>query len=80
MRRGCHGYADISRGTGISLLLPHDLIPKHEIKTDCPFLLEKYWEHRFKAKKKQGEWYDLTSAEIETFKNRREFMFHEYFP
>jgi hypothetical protein len=68
------------RGIGISLLLPHDLIPKHEIKTDCPFLLEKYWEHRFKAKKKQGEWYDLTSADIETFESRREFMFNEYFP
>jgi hypothetical protein len=68
------------RGVGISLLLPHDLIPKHEIKTDCPFLLEKYWEQRFKAKKKQGEWYDLTSADVETFKNRREFIFREYFP
>jgi hypothetical protein len=68
------------RGVGISLLLPHDLVPKHEIKTDCPFVLEKYWELRFKAKKKQGEWYDLKSADVETFKTRREFIFGEYFP
>lgn len=68
------------RGAGISLLLPEDLIPKHEIKTDCPFILEKYWEHRFRARKKQGEWYDLSSLDVETFKKRREFMFGEFFP
>jgi len=39
------------RGAGISLLLPEDLVPKHEIRTDCPYILEKYWENRFRAKK-----------------------------
>jgi hypothetical protein len=68
------------RGAGISLLLPEDLVPKHEIKTDYPFILEKYWENRFRAKKKQGEWYDLNSEDIESFKKRREFMFSEFFP
>jgi hypothetical protein len=68
------------RGAGISLLLPEDLVPKHEIKTDYPFILEKYWENRFMAKKKQGEWYDLNSEDIESFKKRREFMFSEFFP
>jgi hypothetical protein len=68
------------RGAGISLLLPEDLVPKHEIKTDYPFILEKYWENRFRAKKKQGEWYDLNSEDIESFKRRREFMFCEFFP
>lgn len=67
------------RGAGISLLLPEDLVPKHEIKTDCPYILEKYWENRFRAKKKQGEWYDLNSEDIEAFKKRREFMFSEFF-
>jgi hypothetical protein len=28
------------RGAGISLLLPEDLVAKHEIKTDCPYILE----------------------------------------
>jgi hypothetical protein len=55
-------------------------VPKHEIKTDCPHILEKYWEHRFRAKKKQGEWYNLNSEDIESFKKRREFIFSEFFP
>jgi hypothetical protein len=42
------------RGAGISLLLPEDLVPKHEIRTDCPYILEKYWENRFRARKKTG--------------------------
>jgi hypothetical protein len=67
------------RGAGISLLLPHDLVAKHEIKTDCPYVLEKYWENRFRPKKKQGEWYDLNSEDIEAFKKRREFIFSEFF-
>jgi hypothetical protein len=68
------------RGAGISLLLPEDLVPKHEIRTDCAYILEKYWENRFRAKKKQGEWYDLNSADIKSFKKRREFIFSEFFP
>jgi Meiotically up-regulated gene 113 len=68
------------RGAGISLLLPEDLVPKHEIRTDYPFILEKYWENRFRDKRKQGEWYELSTADIKAFKARREFMFGEYFP
>lgn len=68
------------RGTGISLLLPEDLVGKHEIRTDCPYILEKYWHNRFRAKRKQGEWFDLNSGDIESFKKRREFMFGEFFP
>jgi hypothetical protein len=66
------------RGVGLSLLLPEDLVAKHEIRTDYPYILEKYWEARFRAKKKQGEWYDLSSEEVEAFKKRREFMFEEF--
>ena len=68
------------RGAGISLLLPEDLVPKHEIETDYPFILEKYWENRFRAKRKQGEWYDLNSQDIESFRMRRVFFFSEFFP
>ena len=68
------------RGAGISLLLPEDLVPRHEIKTDCPYILERYWGYRFRAKKRQGEWYDLNSEDVESFKRRREFMFCEFFP
>ena len=60
------GKADnhVKRGAGLSLLLPEDLVSKHEIKTDCPFILEKYWQSRFRTKKKQGEWFDLNSRDI----------------
>ncbi len=68
------------RGTGISLLLPDDLVPKHEIKTDCPFILEKYWHNRFRTKKRQGGWFELNRADVEAFKTRRQFMFCEFFP
>lgn len=68
------------RGAGISLLLPEDLISKHEIKTDCPYVLEKYWHNRFRSKRKQGEWFDLNRSEVESFKARRKFMFSEFFP
>ncbi len=68
------------RGAGISLLLPEDLVHKHEITTDCPYILEKYWHSRFREKKRQGEWFDLTSSDLEAFKSRRDFMFCEFFP
>lgn len=69
------------RGAGISLLLPEDLVPKHEIKTDCPFILEKYWHNRFRTQKRKGEWFDLlNSSDVEAFKKRRDFMFCEFFP
>ena len=68
------------RGAGISLLLPEDLVSKHEIKTDCPYVLERYWHNRFRSKRKQGEWFDLNTSDVESFKARREFMFSEFFP
>jgi Meiotically Up-regulated Gene 113 (MUG113) protein len=68
------------RGAGISLLLPADLVSKHEIRTDCPYILEKYWHDRFRSKRRQGEWFDLTKSDIEAFKHRREFLFCELFP
>jgi hypothetical protein len=68
------------RGAGIGLLLPEDLVPKHEIKTDYPYVLERYWENRFRSKRKQGEWYDLNSHDVDAFKKRRTFMFNEFFP
>jgi hypothetical protein len=68
------------RGRSIGILLPEDLLPRHEIKTDQPYLLEKYWHGRFRQKRKQGEWFELNTADIEAFKKRREFMFSEFFP
>ena len=55
-------------------------VPKHEIRTDYQYTLDKYWEHRFRVKKRQDEWYNLTSADIESFKKRREFISASSFP
>lgn len=68
------------RGMSIGILLPTDLVPRHEIKTDQPNILERYWHARFQQKRKQGEWFDLNTDEVEAFKKRREFMFSEFFP
>ena len=53
---------------------------KDEIKTDCPFILERYWHNRFRTKRRQGESFDLSKSDVESFKKRREFMFCEFFP
>ena len=64
----------------ISLLLPDDLIPKHEIETDYPSILERFWHQRFSSSRRQGEWFDLSSSDVDCFKARRFFMFEEFFP
>lgn len=46
--------------------------------------IEELWEDISSAvtrsKKKQGEWYDLNSKDVEAFKKRRTFIFNEFFP
>jgi len=40
----------------------------YKIETDDMNGLEKYWHHRFKSKKKRGEWFNLSSSDIKAFK------------
>jgi hypothetical protein len=36
--------------------------------------------NRFRSKRKQGEWFEPNTLDVEAFKARREFMFSEFFP
>jgi hypothetical protein len=58
----------IRREGEISLQLPEQLDPLHYIKTDDPAGVEAYWHQRFATKRKKGEWFGLTQADVAAFR------------
>jgi hypothetical protein len=61
------------RAYDIRLQMPEKLDLVHKIMTDDSIGIEEYWHKRFKDKRKNGEWFELTRQDIEIFK-RRKFM------
>jgi hypothetical protein len=55
----------------LAIQLPDPVVEEHVIRTDDPTGIERYWHERFGSRRKNGEWFELTRADITAFKRRR---------
>jgi Meiotically up-regulated gene 113 len=64
--------ADVGRRRyDLAIQLPDPATEVHVIATDDPVGIERYWHGRFSDRHKNGEWFELTRADVAAFKKRR---------
>jgi hypothetical protein len=56
-----------SRSDGAGLRLKRGFMI-HKIPTEAPEAAEVFWHERFRAKRKGGEWFALSPADVKTFR------------
>ncbi len=57
----------------LAIQLPEPVQLQHEIRTDDPVGIERYWHQRFEDCRLNGEWFQLSQADVAAFR-RRKFM------
>lgn len=61
----------VRRGNEIRIQLPERIDLIHSIRTVDPNGIEAYWHRRFESKRMNGEWFDLSAADIKEFRSWR---------